>query len=233
MPNATAALKIRDIRLFLAATAFFTLAGRALLVVIGFQIYQITHSALALGWLGLIEAIPAISLMFFGGVVADHFNRRRILLITRAASFLFGTVLVYLTVESAAASVAGLYVVIFLAGIARGFADPASAAFEAQIVPKPLTVNASSWITSTWIICAVLGPAAIGFIYDAHCPAGSYGVITACFFLSWICTVAISPKSHSKPENKDPIFKSITVGWHFVMTNEPLLAALADRKSVV
>ena len=61
--SSTAALKIANIRLFIGSTGFFTLASRALAVVIGFQIYKITHSALALGWLGLIEAIPAISLV--------------------------------------------------------------------------------------------------------------------------------------------------------------------------
>ena len=53
--------------------------------------------------------------------------------------------------------------------LARGFADPANTAFEAQVVPKHLTVNAASWISSTWLSCAVLGPAAIGFICP---PAG-------------------------------------------------------------
>ena len=62
-----AALKIPNIRLFIGFIGFFALASRALAVVIGFQIYKITHSPLALGWLGLIEAIPALSLVLFGG----------------------------------------------------------------------------------------------------------------------------------------------------------------------
>ena len=50
-----------EIRYFLGSVAFFTLANRALAVVIGLQIYNLTHSPLALGWLGLVEAIPALS----------------------------------------------------------------------------------------------------------------------------------------------------------------------------
>ena len=71
-----AALKIRDVRFFIGSIGCFTLASRALAVVIGFQIYKITHSTLALGMLGLVEAIPVISLVLFGGYVADHFNRK-------------------------------------------------------------------------------------------------------------------------------------------------------------
>lgn len=162
--NFADALKINDIRLFIGSVGFFTLASRALAVVIGFQIYKITHSALALGWLGLIEAIPALSLVLFGGYVADHFNRKKILLITRAASFLCACALAFLSLENTAQSLFGLYAVIFLTGIARGFADPANTAFEAQVVPRHLTVNASSWLTSTFVSCSVIGPAAIGFI---------------------------------------------------------------------
>ena len=66
------ALKVPNIRLFIGSVGFFTLASRALAVVIGFQIYKLTHNPLSLGWLGLVEAIPAISIAPFGGYVADH-----------------------------------------------------------------------------------------------------------------------------------------------------------------
>src|SRR3989338_7860261 len=98
-PHPFAALRIAEIRYFIGSTAFFTLANRALMVIIGFQIYGITKSALALGWLGLVEAIPAISLSLFGGYVADRFNRRNILLITRAVSVTCALLLAYLSLD--------------------------------------------------------------------------------------------------------------------------------------
>ena len=223
----TDALKIPDIRFFIGATAFFTLASRALAVVIGFQIYKITHSALALGWLGLIEAIPAISLVLFGGYVADHFNRRKILLITRAASCVCAIVLAFLSYKNYSSTVAGLYAVVFLAGVARGFADPANTAFEAQIVPKHLTVNAASWISSTWISCAIIGPAIIGFVFDAAGAVGSYLVITGCFIVSWLFTMVISPKPKPVQEKSESVLKSMIVGWQYVFKDETLVGAMA------
>ena len=61
--GAWAALSVKDFRLFLLSNVFFTLAGRALAVVIGFQVYDLTRRALSLGFLGLIEAVPAIGLV--------------------------------------------------------------------------------------------------------------------------------------------------------------------------
>ncbi len=226
-PGFAEALKVPDIRLFIGSVAFFSLASRALAVVIGFQIYRLTHSVMALGWLGLIEAIPTLSLVLVGGYVADHFNRRRILLITRGASFVCACTLAFLSLENTAQSLFGLYAVIFLTGIARGFADPANTAFEAQVVPKPLTVNAASWISSTFISCSVIGPAAIGFIFDAWGATGSYLLIAASFILSWGFTACIAPKAQPMPETKEPLWESILTGWRFVWKNQPLLSAMA------
>jgi MFS family permease len=222
----TDALKVPDIRLFIGSVGFFTLASRALAVVIGFQIYQLTRSALALGLLGLIEAIPAIAIAPFGGYVADHYKRRNILLVTRAVSLVSAAALALLSLKSGKSSIAGLYAMIFVAGVARGFADPANTAFEAQVVPKHLTVNASSWISSVWISSAVLGPAAIGFFFDAWGAAGSYAVIAAGFLLSWICTGFIPPKPQPMPVQREPVLKSIAAGWHFVFKRQPLWASM-------
>ena len=222
----TDALKIPDIRLFIGSVGFFTLASRALAVVIGFQIYKITHNPLSLGWLGLVEAIPAITIAPFGGYVADHVNRRRIILITRLVSCLCTLVLALISWQSRV-SLLGLYAMIFLAGIARGFADPANTAFEAQVVPKHLTVNASSWISSTWISCSVIGPAAIGFIFDGLGAKGAYLIITGCFIFSLIFTVAIAPKPQPMPRKNESLFKSIGTGWRFVFKNRPLWSAMA------
>ena len=221
------ALKNRDIRLFISSVGFFTLGSKALAVVIGFQIYKITHSALCLGWLGLIEAIPALSLVLIGGYVADHFNRRKILLITRASSCACALALAMLSTQSYSHSLIGLYAVVFAAGIARGFADPANSAFEAQVVPKSITVNGSSWIGSVWVGCSVLGPGIIGFVFEAWGTYGSYLLITLFFVLSWISTLIIGPKAQVMPQNKEPILKSISSGWRFVLSHQPLWGAMA------
>ena len=223
----TAALKIPDIRFFIGSIGFFTLASRALAVVIGFQIYKITHSPFALGILGLVEALPAISLVLVGGYVADHFNRRPILLLTRAASCICAIALAVISLETNATSLIGLYAVIFLAGIARGFADPANSAFEAQVVPKHLTVNAASWIGSTWIGCSIVGPAVIGFVFDGFGAAGSYFLIAGFFICSWISTLLIAAKPQTMPQQKEPMLKSIRIGWRFVFNHQPLSAAMA------
>ena len=88
--TALAAFRWPDFRYLFAATACATFAGRALAVVVGYEVYAITHDPLALGGLGLIEAIPAISLALYGGHVADRRDRRSILCATLLALTLCG-----------------------------------------------------------------------------------------------------------------------------------------------
>ena len=129
--------------------------------------------------------------------------------------------------QSYAPSLIGLYSVIFMVGIARGFADPANTAFEAQVVPKTITVSGTSWIASVWFGCSIIGPAIIGFVFDARGAYGSYLLITGFFILSWMSTLAIGPKPQVMPQNKEPLLKSISMGWRFVLSHQPLWGGMA------
>ena len=224
-----AAFAIPDIRYLISGISSFTLASKALAVIIGFQIYKITGSTAALGWLGLVEAVPAIALSPFGGYIADHFNRRRILLYTRALSVICAAALAFLSSleTNGHAPLLGLYLVVFVAGFARGFAEPAATALEAQVVPLRLTVNATSWLSSAWITCAIIGPAASGFSFEFLGPVKTYAAMAVLFAISWLSTVAITPPADPKPLADEPLAESIRSGWNFVWHNQPLLAGMS------
>src|SRR6478752_3960050 len=87
-PLATAArppgsvFDLPDFRRMMLSIASSTMAGQGLALVAGYQVYDITGSKLAIGILGLVEAIPAITLSLYGGHVADRNDRRKILVIT-------------------------------------------------------------------------------------------------------------------------------------------------------
>ena len=85
-----------------------------------------------------------------------------------------------------------------------------------------MTVQGSSWIASVWLGCSIIGPAIIGFVFEAWGACGSYLVITGFFILSWFSTFAIGPKLQVMPEQKEPLLKSISMGWRFVLSHQPL-----------
>ena len=117
-----AVLRLPEFRFLLCANGLSTLGGRALAVVIGYQIYHLTKNPFYLGLLGLFEAIPAISLALFGGHVADRSDRRRIVLITQSVSvlcvqcFAFFSTLPHTSPEQKKSALYGLYLIVAFIG---------------------------------------------------------------------------------------------------------------------
>ncbi|MCW5746452.1 MAG: MFS transporter [Alphaproteobacteria bacterium] len=225
--GAPGALALPTFRLFLTSAAAASFAGRSLAVVIGFQVYQLTKDPLALGLLGLFEAIPAVSLALFGGYIADQFNRRSIALVTRIAQALCVLALTMVSLSGAATSVAALYAVIFLAGIARGFADPAVSGLEAQIVPRAQAINAGVWLSSANQTAAVLGPAAAGFAYDGLGPVATYAAIATLYGLCWLALLLLPRPPTVRHGAREPMWQSIGAGVRFVFSSQIFLGAMA------
>ena len=222
--DAWLSLGVRDFRVYLLSTAFFTLASRALAVVIGFQVYHLSHRPIALGLLGLVEAIPAVGLSLYGGHVSDRADRRNILLATTLVSVACAGLLSLLSEKGV--GLFWFYAVIFLAGIARGFADPAGSAFEAQIVPRPLMVNASAWAATVWQTCAIVGPALGGLSYGMFGPAPTYLAIGTSFACSWIA-VALVPSRPIPAPDETSVLRSISEGVRYVFRDQVLLGSMA------
>ncbi len=222
-----AVLKLPEFRCLLAASGLSTLASRSLAVVIGFQIYEITHDPLAIGWLGLVEAIPAISIALFGGHAADRSDRRRIVLWTQAVSILCAVFFALYNGRETIHSLLPIYAVIFVAGIARGFSDPASSAFEAQVVPRDQMVNGSAWLSSSWQACSIAGPALGGFSYDLLGVQNTYWLVAVLFGAAWVSIFFIAPKPIPEPEEHESIWESIAGGVKFVFGNQVLVGSMA------
>ena len=78
--DAYAVLRVRDFRLFLCFRFFTTIAFQMQSIIVGWQVYQITKDPLALGLIGLAEALPNIAMALFAGNAADKYNRKKIIL---------------------------------------------------------------------------------------------------------------------------------------------------------
>lgn len=211
----------------MAAAAFATLASRALAVALGFQIYESSREPLALGILGLVEAIPAVGLSLFGGHVADRYDRRSLVLLTRAVSVIAAVAFAALSLNLQVFGLAALYAVVFVAGIARGFADPANTAFEAQVVPRELYANASSWGGTMGYVTSILGSTLGGFVYAFLGVTNTYWMIAILFALAVGCMALIKKKPMPPVEQGESIWTSIALGVRYVFSNQILVGSMA------
>ena len=226
--DAYAPLRLPQVRALLFAAAFSTLASSSLAVVIGYSVYRLTRDPLALGLLGLVEAIPALGLALFGGAVADRLERRGIVLVTGSvmvvASVLFALVTQTMTRSS---SLWPLYAVVFVIGIARGFGQPALAALEAGVVPQALVIRASSWLSAAWVGCGIVGPALGGFAFDGLGASGTFWLIASFYALSLLCVTRIAKQPIPLLERREGLLESIAFGVRFVFRNQIIVGSMA------
>jgi MFS family permease len=214
-----------EFRSFIVSQAAYILASRALAVVIGYQIYEITKDPLALGYLGLVEAIPALSLALYGGYVADRNSRRLLVLVTRFVSVACAVMFAVLALSSP--QLWSLLLIIFIAGIARGFADPATAALEAQVVPKEFVLIGSSWLGSVSQACSILGPTLGGIAYAYLGVGTTYWVIAGLFLTAWSLMFLIAPKPKPLTREGESMWQSIRLGLRYVLSNQIIIGSMS------
>lgn len=133
-------------------------------VVLAQFIYEQTHNPLNLGYIGLALFFPRFCLGLLAGYVADHFDRRVILLSCRLLQCI-SVVGIILFLHWAPEKLWVLYILLFLVGGATAFDSPASQSIVTQIVPTEHFSNAVKWNGIAYEASLVLGPALGGFLY--------------------------------------------------------------------
>jgi MFS family permease len=229
--DAYAALKVRDFRLFVSARFFITLAINLQAVIVGWQVYEITHDPLSLGLIGLAEALPSIAVSLYAGHVADIIQRKKIILtcisllvICSIALLLFSFNIAELTDQF---GVLPIYGVIFLSGIARGFLTPANFAYMPQLVPREIFKNAITWNSSFWQTALIAGPALGGFIYGFFGLQTAYVVDVALTCLALLLISFVSSKPLPQTTTEQSTSEKIQAGLKFVFNNKIILGAIS------
>ncbi|MCB0819983.1 MAG: MFS transporter, partial [Bacteroidetes bacterium] len=164
-----AALKVPQFRSFLTARFFLTMSFQMQSVAVGWQVYNITHDPLALGMIGLAEAIPFLSLVLFAGHWADIYIRKKLISISVVLFVLCSATFLLFSVRPSLLPAVHpeylFYLVFAFAGVARAIAGPSIQATLPQILKRELYANGAAWNSSFWQIAAVTGPALGGLIY--------------------------------------------------------------------
>lgn len=228
--DAYAALRHRDFRWYILSLFAMTLASQLQAVVVGWQVYAITHDPLSLGLLGLAEALPFIAIALPAGYVADRWNRRTITVCSLAVNVACAAGLLAFSATPGLMQRAGVtpvYAIIFVSGIARSLLQPARQALGAEIIPRTMYENAIAWRSSSWQTAAVIGPAIGGLLYGFAGPVAAYatGAVLMTFALVGFLTIHYVPSARASTNT--PILTGLVTGLRFVWSEPVILAALS------
>jgi MFS family permease len=161
----SAALRWRDFRLLLVGNVISTLGLQMQSTAVGWELYDRTHSAYALGMLGLVGVVPLVALALPAGHVVDTRDRRRVLMASQAGYIASSGGLAVVSWQHG--PIIALYACILVSGIARSFQAPARNALLPSLVPPETLANAVTWNSGGWQLAAVVGPALGGAVIAA------------------------------------------------------------------
>jgi len=225
--SATALLSIPEVRALLGARGLAALGMSAIATVVAFQVWELTGEPLALGILGLVEAIPALGLMLFGGHVADRRDRRSVILVTGVLLALGTLALAIMSLQPESIGLGGILAVVFLIGVAAGFERPALTAFETQVIPIEQATQGASWTGSMWTGGAIVGPALAGVAIAFLGIPATYLLLAVLMAVAVLLVTRISRKPMPQPEEGEGVIESLTSGVRYVVRHQVLLASMA------
>ena len=224
-PDSYGALRFRDFRL-LFGSVFLTMFGQQMLTVaLGWELYNRTGSALALGGIGLAQVIPLIILFLPAGYAADNVSRRYILIVTQTFSLLASLGLATLSFQRG--PLLWVYGCLILLGAAQSFSFPSSSALVSQVVPEQSFENAITWRSSATQLSAVLGPTTGGFLigllggasYVYLCSATCFLIVVILFLF-----MRVGPQKTSSASNRK--LSALIDGIRFLGRTQVMLAAI-------
>jgi len=225
------ALRVPDFRRFLTARLLATLGTQMMSVSVGYLMYELTNSKLMLGYIGLVEAIPAICVSLLAGHLIDKYNRKIIIALCLTTLLTCAFLLLLLTNQIGhwpqSSVVQGVFAVIFITGIGRGFASPANFAFLPQLVNKETLPNAITWGSSTWQVASISGLGIGGLLYGFAGVKVTFVVICSLLLVALISLLSVRSRPVPASNLQESAWVRIREGLAFVYGNKLILAAIA------
>ncbi|HEX6783641.1 MAG TPA: MFS transporter [Sphingomicrobium sp.] len=225
-------LRIPAFRYFWLARLTWTIGSLAMVIVIGWQVYDIARhtmglkeAAFRLGLIGLVQFVPLFLLTLVTGWTADRLDRRWIARAAVALEFGCAVSLGWLA-WSHSTTLIHLYVVAALLGVGRAFAGPALGALAPNLVPREILPRAIALSSMSWQTGAVLGPALGGYLY-AFAPYAPYAVSAGLFAIAFGGLLAIPPMPRTGLARDVNPWRQMVEGLKYVRHNRLVLGAIS------
>ncbi len=201
------------------------LAYQMMGTVVGWHIYELTHDTLALGLIGLAEAIPYFCCALFAGYAVDHHSRRMFGVLASLLLLLNALTLVAVS-ESWIGGNATLWIYgsIAITGVARAFIGPSYSAMFALVLPREQYARASGIGSSVFQFGLVVGPAIGGLLVAWAGKTAAYSLATGLCLAAALALLSLRI-NEPPPAESAPLFTSIGEGLRFVFSNQIIFAA--------
>lgn len=183
-----------------------------------YLVYEITKSPAYLGYVSFAAGLPTWLFTLYGGVIADRFSRRGMMLVTQSSMMLLAFLLAGL-VYTGAIQPWMIIVLAFLLGVANAFDAPARVSFVAELVDRKDLTNGIALNSTMFNSATVVGPAIAGLAYAALGPAWCFMINGFSFVAVIIALLLIHlPRLQLNPQRSSAI-ADVREGFHYAINN--------------
>lgn len=222
--DAFAALRQAGYRRFLTSSLLAGLGSQMVSVAVGWELYERTGSALALGYVGLVQFLPSVLFALPSGHLADRFPRQKILLVGCAGMLAAALGLAWISWRGA--DVRWVYVCLFVMGTVRTLWMAAGASLLPLLVPVTVFANAVMWRSSMFQLASMVGPALGGWLIAVQERAVGVYLTQAILTVGQaLCLAGLRPR-RSEVGTESLTWESLVAGFRFVWETKLIFAAL-------
>jgi MFS family permease len=225
----------RDFRWLWTGTLASSFAMNMQIVARGWLVYDITGSALDLGWVTMSFTLPQVAFSLWGGVVADRLPKRQIIASAQSLNFLATSIMATIVITGSVTFWDFIWFG-FFNGTVLALSMPARQAFVPELVGEGLVFNAIALNTASWNLSRILGPSLAGGII-AVVAAGDrtstfgvgvvYWMITGLYLIAGISVLLVRrPARLNARETGETAIGDITEGFRYVVANPPVLGLI-------
>ncbi len=218
--------KIPGLGYYLLARFFAYVSRQMYMLIVSWQVYQLTHDPLALAYIGLAGSLPYLAVSLWVGHYVDTKERKRIQFFSLGARILclLGLMLVS---HRGSGSIALIYLLIGVTGFFNSFETVSASAYFQTLVPKPMYPRAVAWFASLYQSSIVIGPLLAGFLLSKFSPACTYAITSGIAGLGLWCITKLNKQIPASPLNNESAISSILEGIKFIRSKKILLASMS------
>ena len=190
-------------------------------VALPFQVKELTGSYLAVGLIGLVEIIPLVIFGLYGGVLADHMDRKRMIWMTEFAALFLSTILLINSLLPSP-KLAVIYIVAALFSAVDGLQRPSADAILPRLVEHKDLPAASALMSLRWQIGMVAGPALAGVLISIAGVSAGFILDILTYFLALFILLRVKKVPPMK-ESEKPSFSSLVAGVKYATSRKDLM----------
>lgn len=220
-----AALKYQNYRLWFWGQMISLFGSWMQTTALGFFVFELTHSPAFLGYVGFANGIPAWLFTFYGGVIADRFSRRNILVFTQTVMMLLAFLLAVLTFTGVILPWQ-IILLAFFSGIATAFDSPARHAFVNELVEREHLINAIALNSTMFNTATAVGPAIAGITYAIFGPAWCFTINGISFLAVIVNLLQMRLKPLERKSTNKSILHELKEGFSYLKKQKMILTIL-------